>query len=240
MPPIELAPGVYRVPTVGRDLVNSFVFVEPGGELTLVDAGLRRASRKLLAALDELGKQPSDVTRIVLTHAHYDHAGGAARMKSATGGRLLVHDGDAGFTERGERPPPDRRSIFARVLAFLPGGDFEGAAVDERIDDGQLLDVAGGLRVIHTPGHTPGHVSLLHEPSGVLVTGDALFNWRHRMRFSYAWFCTDIPLSRETAWRLGDVDYEIAGFTHGPEIRDRARQQITDFLHRGLKGRPER
>ena len=48
--------------------------------------------------------------------------------------------------------------------------------VGEELVDGQVLDVAGGLRVVHTPGHSPGHVSYLHEPSGVLVTGDAIFN----------------------------------------------------------------
>ena len=48
--------------------------------------------------------------------------------------------------------------------------------VDEVLVDGQLLDVAGGLRVLHTPGHSPGHISLLHEPTGVLITGDAIWN----------------------------------------------------------------
>lgn len=233
---IELAPDVYRIPTMGRSAINSFALLEPDGSVTLVDAGLKQAPKRIVAALGELGKQPGDVERIVLTHAHYDHAGGAHRLRERTGAPVSVHHDDAGFARAGEPPPIDRSSIAARVLAFLPGGGWDEIEVDEEIADGQLLDVAGGLRVIHTPGHTPGHVSLLHEPSGTLITGDALFNWRSRLSFSIRFFCTDITLSRETAWRLADVDYETAAFTHGPEMRDRPREQIKDFLVKRLRG----
>lgn len=232
---VELAPGVHRVPTVRPNIVNSFVFEEPSGELTLVDTGLKRAPKRLLAAIDQLGKQPADVTRIVLTHAHADHAGGARRMREETGGAVTVHDDDAGYARSGEVPPRDRSRWLARVLALLPGGDFEAVDVDETLSDGQVLDVAGGLLVIHTPGHTPGHVSLLHQPSGVLITGDALFNWM-RVTFSVPAFCTNFELSRETAYRLGDVDYEVAAFTHGPEIRHDAKTKIKEFLAGKLRG----
>jgi len=230
---IELGPNVYRVPTVPFNAVNSFIFVEPDGSLTLVDAGLKRAPKKLLAALAALGKQPSDVKRIVMTHAHIDHAGGLERMQRETGARTLSHHDDAGYLARGEAPPGDKRSFLARVMAMLPGGRFGPCSVDEEIVDGQLLDVAGGLRVIHTPGHTPGHVSLLHEPSGALIVGDALFNVIG-MTFSITFACADIPLSRETAGRLGELDFEVAAFMHGAEIRERARDRVREFLRARL------
>jgi glyoxylase-like metal-dependent hydrolase (beta-lactamase superfamily II) len=109
---------------------------------------------------------------------------------------------------------------------------LEVADVASTFSDNQLLDVAGGLRVLHTPGHTMGHCSFLHEPTGVLITGDSLFNFLDRMTWSYAFFCTDFPLSKQTAERLGDADYEVAAFTHGPEIRRDAREKIRDFLRR--------
>jgi glyoxylase-like metal-dependent hydrolase (beta-lactamase superfamily II) len=104
--------------------------------------------------------------------------------------------------------------------------------VDEELVDGQVLDVAGGLRVLHTPGHTQGHVSLLHEPSGTLVTGDAIWNMRGRMTWSVPMMCTDHELAKETAQVLGELEYEIAAFTHGPEIRDGAREAVRGFLRR--------
>jgi glyoxylase-like metal-dependent hydrolase (beta-lactamase superfamily II) len=84
--------------------------------------------------------------------------------------------------------------------------------------------------VLHTPGHSPGHCSFLHERSGVLVTGDALFNLRSKIRYSFKLFCSNHELSKQTAERLGEVDYEVAAFTHGPEIRERARDRVRSFL----------
>ena len=72
---IELAPGVVRIPTVGSANVNSFAVVDDDGSVTLVDCGLKRAPARIVAGLRAVGRHPGDVRRIVLTHAHTDHAG---------------------------------------------------------------------------------------------------------------------------------------------------------------------
>jgi len=92
---VELATGVWRVPTTPYDLVNSYLLTTPDGSLTLVDAGLRHAHKKVLAALAQLGRAPQDVTRILLTHAHLDHAGGLAGAQRATGADVLAHEREA-------------------------------------------------------------------------------------------------------------------------------------------------
>lgn len=232
---IPLAPGVWRIPTFGRDLVNSFAFADPDGTITLVDAGLRGATRRLTAALGELGRQPSDVARILVTHAHLDHVGSARALRSRTGARLHVHEDDAPYVRDGRPPPYGSPGPLARVLHFTHKRQ-PGSPVDVTFVEGDVLPVAGGLRVLHTPGHSPGHCSFLHEPSGVLVTGDALFNFRSRLSYSMAYSCSDWKMSKDTADRLGEVDYEIAAFTHGPEIRDGARQAVRSFLRRRLAG----
>jgi glyoxylase-like metal-dependent hydrolase (beta-lactamase superfamily II) len=230
--PVKLAENVYRIGTFGP-YVNAYLLVEPSGELTLVDAGLKGAPKKILAAISALGKKPSDVTRIVLTHAHPDHAGGLKRMHEETGARVMCHGVDAPFARAGKAPPRDQRRFAARILGMLPGNSFPPCEIDEEIADGQLLDIAGGLRVVHTPGHSPGHVSLLHESSGVLIVGDSLFN-SIGLTFSLPWACTDIPLSRETAGRLGELDFEVAAFMHGPEIRERAQERVREFIAKRL------
>lgn len=228
MAAIELAAGIWRIPTTPFDLINSFLVADADGSLTLVDAGLKRAEKRVLAALAQLGKAPQDVQRILLTHAHPDHAGGLAGAKRATGAQVVAHERDAIYLQRGKAPELDRSQLSARLLSRLPRS-FAKTEVDQTVQDGELLPVGGGLRIVHTPGHSPGHVSLLHEPTGVLITGDALFNLRG-LTYSPATFCTDVRLSRETADRLADLDYTTVAFTHGAHISDGAREAVRAFL----------
>jgi len=226
---VQLATGIWRIPTTPFDLVNSFLLADDDGSLTLVDAGMKRADKRILAALAGLGRAPEDVRRIVLTHAHADHAGGLAATQSATGAQVLSHDRDAVYLQSGTVPQRDGSTRMGRIANRLPGGGFAKVTVAETFQDGELLPIAGGLRIVHTPGHTPGHVSLLHEATGVLVTGDSIFNVRG-LRYSPATFCTDIRLSRETADRLGELDFEVAAFTHGEHVSSGAREAVRAFL----------
>lgn len=232
-PAVELAPGAWRIPTLPGDLVSSFAFVDPDGQVTLVDCGLAKAPPRIVAGLAAMGKQPGDVTRILLTHAHVDHAGGAAEMSSLTGARVSVHGDDAAYLSSGQPSPVGGGTRLGRLLARMPGGNgFSPVEGARTLVDGEVLEVGGGLRVVHTPGHSPGHVSFLHEPSRVLVTGDALFNWTWvgGLRYSPRSLCSDVRLSQRSAHALGELDYDVAAFTHGPEIRDGARQRVRGYL----------
>lgn len=231
-PATELAPGVYRIPTTPGDYVNVFAFVDDDGQVTLVDCGYFTAPKRIVAALRHIGSDPSNVTRILLTHAHGDHAGGVARLRRLTGASVAVHGVEAGNLRTGRPPEVERLTVFARLTKLLPGDRFTPVEPDEQLTDGQSVPVAGGVRVIHTPGHTPGHVALLHERTGVLLTGDSLFNWRGRMSLPSLTYCADSGLTRESARALGELDYEVVAFTHGPEIRERARESVRGFLRR--------
>jgi glyoxylase-like metal-dependent hydrolase (beta-lactamase superfamily II) len=75
-------------------------------------------------------------------------------------------------------------------------------------------------------------VSLLHEESRTLITGDAIFNVLG-LRWPVKAFCTDFRMTQRTAHRLGELDYDVAAFTHGAELRDRPREAIRRFLSHG-------
>jgi glyoxylase-like metal-dependent hydrolase (beta-lactamase superfamily II) len=233
-PAVAVAPGVFRIPTVGSWAVNSFALLDDDGSVTLVDTGVERAPARIVAGLAALGKHPADVQRIVLTHAHPDHAGGAKEMAARTGAPVAVHAEDAGFAEAGESPPNDPSYAVGRIFARLQSGRFPAVGVAEKLTDGQVLGVAGGLRVVATPGHSPGHISLLHEPTRTLITGDAIFNVLG-LRYSPRFVCTDFRMSKRTAHVLGELEYDRAGFTHGPEIVDGAREAIRRFLARSRR-----
>lgn len=230
-PAQRLADGVWRIPALPFDFVNTFALVDDDGQVTLVDTGVKSTPPRVLAGLAAMGKAPTDVTRIVLTHAHGDHAGGAADLRARTGAPVAIHEVDAAWARRGEAPPRDPRTLMGRLLnrAGSRANGFPAVEIGEELSDGQVLPIAGGLRVVHTPGHTPGHVSLLHEPSGVLITGDAIWNLR-KLRWSVRAFCSDIRLNAETAHVLGELDYTVAAFTHGKPVRERAREQVRSFL----------
>jgi glyoxylase-like metal-dependent hydrolase (beta-lactamase superfamily II) len=222
---------VWRIPTVGRSAVNSYAFVESDGSVTLVDCGLKRAPAKIVAALAHMGKQPSDVNRIVLTHMHSDHVRGAADMAAKTGAQVAAHADDATYGPAGRAPALDRTLLLGRLFNRTPQ-KFRPFEVGQELRNGQLIEAGGGLRVVHTPGHSPGHISLLHEPTRLLITGDAVFNVLG-LRYSLKVFCSDYRMSRQTAHLLGELEYDVAAFTHGPEIKETPREKIRAFLRRG-------
>ena len=235
MSAVQVADGVWRIPTAPADFVNSYLLAGDDGTLTLVDAGTRGAPKKLLAALDGLGKKPGDVTHLLLSHAHNDHTGGARAVVDASGARVQTHEREAVYVREGRMPQVDTSTRGGRLMARLPGRatGFAKVGVDGTFEDGDVLPLAGGLQVVHTPGHTPGHCSFLHPRSGVLITADAIFNVRG-LRYSFRSSCTDVRLSRESAQRLGELEFEVAGFTHGEHVSRGAQAAVRAFL----AGRP--
>jgi glyoxylase-like metal-dependent hydrolase (beta-lactamase superfamily II) len=172
---VPLVPGIWRIPLV-RDYVNGFILRDDDGQVTLIDMGITSSGPKVVAALTAIGSAPSEVTRLVLTHAHPDHAGGAAHVAATTGRSFDIHAADAAYAREGKSPPRDRSFLLGRLFDRLSRGqDFAPVPVERELADGEVLPVAGGLRVVHTPGHSPGHISLLHEESRLLITGDAIF-----------------------------------------------------------------
>jgi glyoxylase-like metal-dependent hydrolase (beta-lactamase superfamily II) len=227
---VPLVPGVWRIPLIG-DYVNGFILRDDDEQVTLVDMGVKSSGRKIMAALASIGSGPSDVTRLLLTHCHPDHAGGAAYVARETGRPVDIHADDAGYVRTGTQPDTDPSSRLGGLLRALPQPKGAEVPVGEELVDGQVVPFAGGIRVVHTPGHSPGHASYLHEESGTLITGDAIFNVLG-MRWPPRMLCSNFTMTQQTAHRLAELEYSTAAFTHGPEIRERPREAIRAFLAR--------
>jgi glyoxylase-like metal-dependent hydrolase (beta-lactamase superfamily II) len=104
--------------------------------------------------------------------------------------------------------------------------------VDEEIDDDQELPIAGGVRVLHTPGHTAGHVSLWVPSKRLLFAGDAASNLFGRIRPPFGMFTEDMVRAKESMRRLAELDFETACFGHGGVLRGRDTLRFHRFVER--------
>lgn len=212
-----LAPGITEIPA-GR--ANAFLIDGDDGR-TLVDAGS-------ISVLAELGRKLTDLKRIVLTHAHPDHVQAVAELRERTGATVLAHAADAGWLAKGRVPADGRSGPGARNFDKLGAAHWTPFEPDATVADGELID--GCLRVIHTPGHSPGHIVLRHEPTGAVLVGDAVFRTT-KLGFGPAGFASD-PAGRERAAARIPQDVTSVGFGHGAALTGAAVDGFAEFLRR--------
>lgn len=171
----EITPGVFRL---GTPYVGWYA-VEDADAYTFIDTGLPGYWEQLAGFLTSRNAGLPGVKAVVLTHHHDDHKGNAERLRTQAGAKVLVHHDDLGAaTRRGKVPrfPLWKPRVAHYLLHVLANG---GARVPPVVQasgfaDGEVLDVPGRPRVIHVPGHTPGHAAISLEDREVLIVGDAL------------------------------------------------------------------
>lgn len=219
---MKIIENVFVVPGV---IANTYIVADTDG-LTIIDAGLPRSEKKILAYIASLGKSARDVKRILITHADIDHYGGLAALQRATGGRTYASRVEAEAMAQGkysrEIKPSGfslRRFLFALLSPFVKATPLQ---VDEILEEGQTLPVLGGLQVLETPGHTPGHISLYAPSAHILFCGDSIVadeKGLHGSRSGLTWNETEARVSEKKQAALGA---QIVCSGHGPVVRDAA------------------
>jgi glyoxylase-like metal-dependent hydrolase (beta-lactamase superfamily II) len=187
---VEIVPKVHSIdgldhpiPSVG---MVPYLIEEKPGDLTLIDTCFTCSIPKFETYVAEAGFDIKDIKRIVLTHLHPDHVEAANEIKRKTGGKIYSHWIEAAYLshELEYNGPPDKEA-FEHILKKM-GTNIDKVAkkfgninVGPIIVDGLLNDgdtIGNTLQVIHTPGHTPGHISLYDKEHRILMGGDILFN----------------------------------------------------------------
>jgi glyoxylase-like metal-dependent hydrolase (beta-lactamase superfamily II) len=223
---------VYLVPLAiqrGEQLsvFNPTLILDPAGGPTLVDTGLPGQADAVAAALADAGIQVVDLKQIILTHQDIDHVGSLHDLVGASGARVLAHAVETPYID-GTRPP---RFATPEMLAQRPelravAERFQPTPVDEMLEDGARLDLAGGVRVVFTPGHTPGHMCLYLERSRILIAGDALTSDTGRLRGPNPAATADIPTAGRSVRRLAALDVQTIVCYHGGVVSDDASAQL--------------
>jgi glyoxylase-like metal-dependent hydrolase (beta-lactamase superfamily II) len=163
MKPLEITEDIFMV--AGPELTDprdGSVYLLALDELVLIDAGAGWSVDGILRNIRTLGFDPARVSRILLTHAHIDHIGGAPEIRRRTGARLFIHGLDALAVEEGD---PVRTAADWYRTAFPPTEiDGRWASAEETLEIGGQKIV-----ILHTPGHTPGSVSIWLDRAGMRI-----------------------------------------------------------------------
>lgn len=162
---IPVAPGI----TLDRVVYSYLVF---GETITLIDTGVAVCETAIFDAIRACGRDPREITLIILTHSHPDHIGAATAIREATGCSVMAHSAERGWIEDVERQNRERPVPgFSQLVAG-------SVHLDHELADGDVIDLDGTkeyeIEVIHTPGHSAGSISLFLPAERALFCGDAV------------------------------------------------------------------
>lgn len=206
--------------------VNAFLLQADDG-LVLIDTGFPGSAAAIEAGVQALGRQLGDIRHIVVTHGHVDHAGSLAELKRRTGAVTYLHEQDAPMVAAGrcwreqvEIAPGLEKWLLFHLLIKRSPRRLEAVAVDQTLADGDRLPLAGGLQVVHAPGHCAGQVALLWEQhGGVLFAADTAGHLAGlRMSINYE----HVAQGRADLARLATFEFEHALFGHGRPLLGQA------------------
>ena len=147
-----------------------YSYLVTGEQVCLIDSGVVASEGVIFDYMEKIGLKPEDISLMILTHSHPDHIGSAVSVKAKSGCQVAAHSGERSWIEdvelqATERPVPNFHSLV------------EGPVdVDIILEEEDLVDLGENitLKVIHTPGHSKGSISLLIEEEKILITGDAV------------------------------------------------------------------
>jgi hydroxyacylglutathione hydrolase len=162
----------FKIPISPEQMVDRHVYsyIIFGDTITLIDTGVAGAESIIFDYIRENGRDPKDISMVILSHSHPDHIGSVKAIKDATNCIIAAHGDEQDWVEDSEKQFKERPVPGFRTLV---GGPVK---VDTLLAEGEIIDLGDGImcEVIHTPGHSRGSISLLFKNEKTMISGDAL------------------------------------------------------------------
>ncbi|HOO36430.1 MAG TPA: MBL fold metallo-hydrolase [Smithella sp.] len=218
----EIIKGVYLIGGAGMTTADdaAIYLIDFDGDLILIDSGAGRSSSQIIRNIEMLGLNPANISHLILTHCHIDHIGSAPFFKKQYGAKILIHELDAPAVEKGDS---------RKTAANWYGTTFPPTAVDRKLKGEYEILTFGGetLHCLHTPGHTPGSISLYLDRAGKRVLfGQDIHGPFHKD------FESDIDVWKKSMRKLLDLNADILCEGHFGifDSKERTRSYIEGYL----------
>lgn len=214
----NVARNVWQIDSFPPNAINAYLVDD-----ILIDCGTRWDIRRFLMALNGI-----DLKQVVLTHCHPDHQGAAKAICEKFNVPLACHELDRAAMEGTAPMVPD--GLMIRISDRYFSGPTRN--VDRILQDGESV---GQLRVIHAPGHTPGHCMYFREVDRLLIAGDVALNMslltlQPGLHSPPDFFCVDPVQNRQSIRMIADLNPRTVLFGHGPPLQDMTK--LAQFLSR--------
>jgi len=206
-------------------MVNAYLVDD--GEVTLVDAGTPRSAEDVRAGMTEIGYEPDDVDRVLVTHYDLDHVGGIARLNIDA--PIYAREPDAGHFEGSASPSPtNRKGLFQRVVGVWVTAPEEPV---RRVED---EDSIGGFDAYATPGHTDGHTAFVHEELRTALVGDLVMGDDGALSTPPLPMTKDPSRNAESICELAarELDVDVVAMGHGDPVVEGGAAALSDLARR--------
>ena len=221
-----------------HEMVIHPVVIYEGDQAVLIDTGIPGGYNTMMQHI----RPGSTISSVILTHQDLDHVGTLPQLLDAAPGKLNV------YAHIGDQPTIDGRAPFLKasperlkgMLSELPESERDAfysvfspetpGNVTHTLHGGELLPFAGGLQVIHTPGHTPGHISLYHPASKTLITADAMAIDEGQLMGPVPNFTPNIDQALQSLNAFRELDVDTVVCYHGGLFRGDLQQRLDELV----------
>jgi len=222
---MEITSGIHRVDEASSNIAHSNVYlIDNGAELLVVDTGTPGNAKKIVEYIQKLGRKPSEVSTIILTHYHMDHAGSAKDLQELTGAKVAASQADTDYIN-GTKPYPKPKNLLLRAANSLI--KVAPVSVSIILKDG---DKIGGLTVIDASGHTPGSIFLYDASHNALFSGDTLRVDGDKVTSGPKQYVWNEEKEKASIAKLANLDFEMLLPGHSAYVTSGASAKVKELI----------